>query len=57
MILFSFLSVDWTLAFKDIYRCPIEIIKGLTYKGQFQYVTKLKGPQEGTYLYTTLFLH
>ena len=33
---------------KDIYYCPIEIIKGLTDKGQFQYLTKLKGPQEGT---------
>ena len=33
--------------FKDIYFCPIEIIKGLTDKGQFQYLTKLKGPQEG----------
>ena len=36
--------------FKDIlvYSCPIEIIKGLTDKGQFQYLTKLKGSQEGT---------
>ena len=34
---------------------PIEIIKGLTDKGQFQYLTKLMGPQEGTYLYTTQF--
>ena len=25
--------------------CPIEIIKGLTDKGQFHYLTKLKGPQ------------
>ena len=24
---------------KDIYLCPIEIIKGLTDKGQFQYLT------------------
>ena len=23
--------------------CPIEIINGLTYKGQFQYLTGLKG--------------
>ena len=36
--------------FKDIYHCLIEIIKGLTDKGQFQYLTKLMGPQEGTYL-------
>ena len=41
--------------FKDIDHCPIEIIKGLTDKGQFQYLTKLTGPQEGTYLYTTQF--
>ena len=41
---------------KDIYSCPIEIIKGLTDKGQLQYLTKLKGPQEGTYLHTTQFL-
>ena len=34
---------------KDKYYCPIEIIKGLTDKGQFQYLTKLKEPQEGTY--------
>ena len=40
---------------KDIDHCPIEIIKGLTDKGQFQYLTKLMGPQEGTYLYTTQF--
>ena len=39
---------------KDIYYCPIEIIKALTNKGQFQYLTKVKGPQEGTYLYTTI---
>ena len=31
--------------FKDIYSCSIEIIKGLTDKGQFQYLAKLKGPQ------------
>ena len=47
--LFSFI-------FKDLYSCPIEIGKGLTEKGQFQYLTGLKGPQEGTYLYTTQFL-
>ena len=42
--------------FKVIYYCPIEVIKGFTDKKQFQYLTKLKGPQEGTYLYTTQFL-
>ena len=41
---------------KGMYYCPIEIIKGLTDKGQFQYLTKLKGPQMGNYLYTTQFL-
>ena len=41
---------------KGVYSCPIEIIKGLTNKGQFQYLTGLKGPQEWTYLYTTQFL-
>ena len=40
---------------KDKDYCPIEIIKGLTDKGQFQYLTKLMGPPEGTYLYTTQF--
>ena len=32
---------------KDIDYCPIETIKGLTDKGQFQYLTKLMGPQDG----------
>ena len=41
---------------KGIYYCPIEIIKGLTNKGQVQYLTKLKGPKMGNYLYTTHFL-
>ena len=41
---------------KGIDYCLIEIIKGLTDKGQFQYLTNLKGPQEGSYLYTTQFL-
>ena len=40
-------------AYVYMYYCPIKIIKGLTDKGQFQYLTKLMGPQEGTYLYTT----
>ena len=42
-----------TSKFKDLYSCPIEIINILTDKGQFQYLTGLKGPQEGTYLYIT----
>ena len=42
--------------FKGIDYCPIEIIKRLTDKGQFQYLTNLKGPQVGNYLYTTKFL-
>ena len=41
---------------KGTYYCPIEIIKGLTDKGQFQYLTKLKRPEEGNYLYTAQFL-
>ena len=36
--------------------CPIEIIKELTDKGQFHYLTKSKGPQVGNYLYTAQFL-
>ena len=43
------------ICLKDKDYCPIEIIKGLTDKGQFQYLTKLMGPQEGTYLYGTQF--
>ena len=35
--------------------CPIEIIKGLIDRGQFQYLTNFKGPQVGNYLYTTQF--
>ena len=34
--------------FKDLYSRPVEIIKGLTDKGQCQYLTGLKGPKEGT---------
>ena len=41
---------------KDIYFVIYGIISDLTGKGQFQYLTNLKGPQEGTYLYTTQFL-
>ena len=32
------------------------IISEFTDKGQFQYLTNLKGHQEGTYLYTKQFL-
>ena len=32
---------------KDLYSCPIEIIIGLTDKGQFQYLIGLKGPKRG----------
>ena len=42
--------------FKGMDNCPIEINKGLTDKGQFQYLTNLKGPQVGNYLYTTQIL-
>ena len=41
---------------KDIYFVISGIISEFTDKGQFQYLTNLKGPQEGTYLYTTQFL-
>ena len=41
---------------KDIYFVIYGIISDFTDKGQFQYLTILKGPQEGTYLYTTQFL-
>ena len=41
---------------KDIYFVIYGIINDFTDKGQFQYLTILKGPQEGTYLYTTQFL-
>ena len=51
----DFESIDH-LFIKGIDCCPIEIIKGLTDKGQFQYLTNLKGPQVGNYLYTTQFL-
>ena len=42
--------------FKGIYFVIYGIISEFTDKGQFQYLTNLKGPQEGTYLYTTQFL-
>ena len=45
-----------TLYFKGIDYCQIEIIKILIDKGQFQYISNLKGPQVGNYLYTTQFL-
>ena len=38
------------ISFKDLYFCPVESINGLTDKGLFQYLTGLKGNQEGTYL-------
>ena len=46
----------WFLKLKDIYFVIYGIISDFTDKGQFQYLTNLKGPQEGTYLYTTQFL-
>ena len=44
------------LGLKGIYFVIYGIISEFTDKGQFQYLTNLKGPQEGTYLYTTQFL-
>ena len=41
--------------FKGIYFLIYGIISEFTDKGQFQYLTNLKGPQEGTYLYTHNF--
>ena len=41
---------------KGIYFVIYGIISEFTDKGQFQYLRNLKGPQEGTYLYTTEFL-
>ena len=41
---------------KGIYFVIYGIISDFNDKGQFQYLTNLKGPQEGTYLYTTQFL-
>ena len=35
------------VSLKDVYFCPIEIISGLTDKGQFQYLTGIKGPKRG----------
>ena len=52
---FVFIVTARVSQLKDKDYCPIEIIKGLTDKGQFQYLTKLMGPQEGTYLYATQF--
>ena len=42
--------------FKGIYFVIYGIISEFTDKGLFKYLTNLKGPQEGTYLYTTQFL-
>ena len=42
--------------FKDTYFVIYGIISEFTDKGQFHYLTKLKGPQVGNYLYTTQFL-
>ena len=41
---------------KDTYFVIYGIISEFTDKGQFHYLTKLKGPQVGNYLYTTQFL-
>ena len=34
-------------SFKDLYSCPIDFIKKSTNKGQFQYLTRLKGASKG----------
>ena len=43
--------------FKDIDNCQIEIIKGLTDKGQFQYLTKLMGIKRGLTCIQHNFIH
>ena len=51
--------VDWitqSTSFIAIYFVIYGIISEFTDEGQFQYLINLKGPQEGTYLYTTQFL-
>ena len=45
------------LRVKDIYFVTYGIISDFTDKGQFQYLTNLKGPQEGTYLYTRVIFY
>ena len=58
-ILISILTrarIKCLLKVKDIYFVIYGIISDFTDKGQFQYLTNLKGPQEETYLYTTQFL-
>ena len=48
------MSYDTITLFKDIYFVIYGIISEFTDKGQFHYLTKLKGPQVGNYLYTTI---
>ena len=55
-MIFECISDDLIFSLKGIYNCPLEIIKGLTDKGQFQYLIELKGSQVGNYLYTRQFL-
>ena len=55
MPLSQILSVT-NVSFEGIYFVIYGIISEYTDMGQFQYLTNLKGPQEGTYLYTTQFL-
>ena len=50
------MSYDTITLFKDIYFVIYGIISEFTDKGQFHYLTKLKGPHVGNYLYTTQFL-
>ena len=50
------MSVTKEIHVKDTYFVIYGIISELTDKGQFQYLTKLKGPQMGNYLYTAQFL-
>ena len=59
MVMLRLLTTLFSLSknrLKDIYFVIYGIISDFTDKGQFQYLTNLKGPQEGIYLYTTQFL-
>ena len=54
--LFDIPALFVSVRLKGIYFAIYGIISEFTDKGQFQYLTNLKGSQEVTYLYTTQFL-
>ena len=55
-IISTVISLSSAISFKDIHFVIYGIISDFIDKGQFQYLTNLKGSQEETYLYTTQFL-